>query len=81
MYPNAHHNPHHNLGPDGGTLGDAFKQGKVDLWLRWRLEDVEDDIPAASPIANADKAQLAQYAYCCRLYHCPLARILFTWRR
>ena len=56
--PNAHHNPHHNLGPDGGTLGDALKQGKVDLWLRWRLEDVEDDIPSGSPIANADKANL-----------------------
>ena len=40
--PNAHHNPHHNLGPDGSSLGAAVKQSKVDLWLRWRLEDVED---------------------------------------
>ena len=56
--PNAHHNPHHKLGPDGGSIKTAVKEGRVDLWLRMRLEDVEDDIPAASPIANADKANL-----------------------
>ena len=56
--PNAHHNPHHKLGPDGTSIKTAVKEGRVDLWLRMRFEDVEDNIPAASPIANADKATL-----------------------
>lgn len=71
--PNAHHNPHHKLGPDGGSLTTAFKEGRVDLWLRMRLEDVEDDIPAASPIANADKANVislrTQLGYTTARYH------------
>lgn len=56
--PSAHHNPHHKLGPENPKLVDAFFAGKFDLWVRTRYEDVKDDIPANSPLANADRANL-----------------------
>ena len=56
--PNAHFNPHYKLGPDGNSVKNALFEGNFDLWLRTRLENVDDNIPAASPIANADTANL-----------------------
>jgi hypothetical protein len=56
--PGAHHNPHHNLGPENPVLLDALFAGKFDLWIRTRYEDVKDDIPDGSTLADADKAHL-----------------------
>ena len=56
--PNAHHNAHHKLYPDQESIGQAIVNGKADLWLRTRFEDVDQSIPSSHPLANADKAEL-----------------------
>ncbi|HHJ36537.1 MAG TPA: hypothetical protein ENJ87_12300 [Gammaproteobacteria bacterium] len=40
------------------NFNKALKGGTPDLVLRLRYENVSDDIPASSPLANADKANL-----------------------
>ena len=42
--------------PAADSLGDALIDGKPHAMIRLRHEDVDDDIPAGSPIASADTA-------------------------
>jgi len=56
--PNAHFTPHNKLQPQSDNIKDAIFSGKFDLWLRMRWEDVDQNIPSSSPLANADRAQL-----------------------
>lgn len=42
--------------PPADSLGSAILDGKPHVSIRLRHEDVEDDIPATSPIASADTA-------------------------
>ena len=42
--------------PEADNLGQALISSKGDLMLRWRYEDVTDDIPDASPLSDTDKA-------------------------
>ncbi|MCU7891907.1 MAG: alginate export family protein [Candidatus Thiodiazotropha sp. (ex Ustalcina ferruginea)] len=44
--------------PETGEFSSAFTTGKPDVWLRLRYEDVEDDIPAGSPLAGTEDAEL-----------------------
>jgi hypothetical protein len=59
--PTAHFNPHHELYPEVGTIGDMFTQGNEDLWLRLRYEDVEEDRDPPDPLAAADDADLLSF--------------------
>ena len=43
---------------DSTSLNDALKSGKPNLQLRLRYEDVSDKIPAGSPLAGTDDADL-----------------------
>ena len=56
--PNTHFNAHYNLQPEDPNLTNALFSGKFDLWIRTRYEDVDQSIPAASPLSSADKANL-----------------------
>ena len=42
--------------PQAESLGSALIAGKPHLMMRMRYEDVDDNIPAGSPIADADRA-------------------------
>ncbi|MES9976198.1 MAG: hypothetical protein ABW094_18215 [Candidatus Thiodiazotropha sp.] len=44
--------------PETGELSSAITTGKPDVWLRLRYEEVEDDIPAGSPLAGTEDADL-----------------------
>ena len=56
--PNAHQG---KVLPNSNNIGHALLGSRPDLFLRLRYEDVEDDIPAGSPIANADDAELLSW--------------------
>ncbi|WP_369161829.1 hypothetical protein [Candidatus Thiodiazotropha sp. LNASS1] len=45
--------------PETGELSSAITTGKPDVWLRLRYEEVEDDIPAGSPLAGTEDADLS----------------------
>ena len=55
--PNAHSTPHHKMLPDSDDIGTALIGGKVDLWLRYRYESVDDNYPAGHALANAERAR------------------------
>ncbi|MEW8691828.1 MAG: hypothetical protein AB2535_12115 [Candidatus Thiodiazotropha endolucinida] len=44
--------------PETGELSSAITTGKPDVWLRLRYEEVEDDIPAGSPLVGTEDADL-----------------------
>ncbi|MEW8316068.1 MAG: hypothetical protein AB2669_10840 [Candidatus Thiodiazotropha endolucinida] len=44
--------------PETGELSSAITTGKPDVWLRLRYEEVEEDIPAGSPLAGTEDADL-----------------------
>jgi hypothetical protein len=58
--PTAHFNPHHNLYPEVGTLGEMFTQGNEDLWLRLRNEDVKEEV-GGTPLAGTGSADLLSF--------------------
>ena len=77
--PNAHFTPHNKLYPQYDSFKDAVFNGKFDLWLRMRWEDVNQSIPAASPLSSADQADLhslrAQIGYTTARWHGFYARL------
>ncbi len=77
--PNAHFTPHNKLYPQYDSFKDAVFNGKFDLWLRMRWEDVNQSIPAASPLSGADQADLLslrmQLGYTTARWHGFYARI------
>lgn len=44
--------------PEAGDFANAITAGKPDVWLRLRYEEVEDDIPAGSPLVGTEDADL-----------------------
>lgn len=44
--------------PETGDISDAITNGKTDLLMRLRYEDVQDDIPASSPLIGTEDATL-----------------------
>ncbi len=71
--PNAHFTPHNKLYPEVGSLGAMFTEGGEDFWIRTRWEDVEEDQPDTSFVADADNADLIstriQFGFTTARYH------------
>jgi len=67
--------------PNTTDLTNALKGGKPDLWLRLRYENVNDDVPAGSPLVGADNAELLSLrtvlGYTTARYHGFYARVEF----
>ena len=70
--PNAHFNAHHKLYPEVDTIGGMYIQGKEDLWLRLRHEDVQED-RGGTPLAGTNDADMlhlkAAFGYTTARYH------------
>ena len=60
--PNAHFNPHHKLYPEVNSVGALFTQGKEDLWLRMRFEDVKEDRSGTALAGTGDADLLSMRA-------------------
>ncbi len=54
--PNAHFNAHHKLYPEVKSFTGFITDGKEDVWLRWRYENVHDSV-SGTPLAGTGNAE------------------------